>query len=370
MHTLLLLSWYACTPAHWEPFFRALRKLTPEPPEILALASRTFADPLRTGAAAAPELERILATLPGEDDPSKIIRIGAASVYLDRLADNREAHWRVVHQGRGGGSPRRHIGALMHLCLDDYLTGRWDQAEELAHEGQQLCTTTGFTFFTWYFLYNRAVLAAGRGRTDEAFALADEMSHWAKPRGVTSVLLYAHHPRALAASGLRRLRRRIPPRRCAQPGRRPHLLPSAVHLGDVRPGGGGAAHRPPGGGPGAPRSAAGGRRRCSVAADGADCAWGGGAGPRRRGGGHPAGGTAHLACLRPMAVRGVPHPPGPRRESSTPQDLAPGAAAPPRRARGLRRHGGPAVAGAHATGAARQRIPSGVRTNSTPLRFR
>ena len=51
-------------PAHWEPFFRALRKLTPEPPEILALASRTFADPLRTGAAAAPELERILATLP------------------------------------------------------------------------------------------------------------------------------------------------------------------------------------------------------------------------------------------------------------------------------------------------------------------
>lgn len=200
MHTLLLLSWYACTPAHWEPFFRALRKLTPEPPEILALASRTFADPVRTGAAATPDLERILATLPSEDDPSKIIRIGAASVFLDRLADTREAHWRVVHQGRGGGPPRRHIGALMHLCLDDYLTGRWDEAEALADEGQKLCKTTGFTFFCWYFLYNRALIAAGRGRADEAFALADEMSHWAKPRGVTSVLLYAHHPRALAAS--------------------------------------------------------------------------------------------------------------------------------------------------------------------------
>lgn len=200
MHTLLLLSWYACTPAHWEPFFRAMRKLTPEPPEILALASKTFVDPVRTGAAAAPELERILATLPDEQDPSRIIRIGAASVYLDRLADTREAHWRVVHRGRDGGSPRRHIGALMHLCLDDYLTGRWDESEELAHEGQELCTTTGFSFFRWYFLYNRAVIAAGRGRTDEAFALADEMTCWAKPRGVTSVLLYAHHPRALAAS--------------------------------------------------------------------------------------------------------------------------------------------------------------------------
>lgn len=200
MHTLLLLSWYACTPAHWKPFFHAVRKLTPEPPEILSLASRTFADPLRSGVAAAPDLERLLATLSEEDDSSKIVRIGAASVYLDRLGDTREAHWRVVHQGRGGGSPRRHIGALMHLCLDDYLTGRWDEAEELAHEGQNLCTTTGFGFFTWYFLYNRALTAAGRGRTDEAFALADEMSHWAKPRGVTSVALYAHHPRALAAS--------------------------------------------------------------------------------------------------------------------------------------------------------------------------
>jgi DNA-binding NarL/FixJ family response regulator len=200
MHTLLLLAWYAGTPAHWEPFFRALRKLTPEPPEILALVSKTFADPIRTGAAAAPELERILATLPGERDPSKIIRIGAASVYLDRMADNREAHWRLVRQGRGGASPRRHIGALMHLCLDDYLTGRWDESEELAREGQQLCATAGFTFFAWYFLYNRAVIAAGRGRADEAVELADEISHWAKPRGVNSVVRYAHHPRALAAS--------------------------------------------------------------------------------------------------------------------------------------------------------------------------
>lgn len=199
MHTLLLLSWYACTPAHWEPFFRALRKLTPAPPDVLALAAKTFADPVRTGAAAATDLDRVLATLPGEDDPSRIVRIGAASVYLDRLADTREAHWRVVHQGRAGGSPRGHIGALMHLCLDGYLTGRWDDVEELAHEGHALCLTTGFTFFSWYFHFNRALTAAGRGRADEASALADEITHWAKPRGVTSVLLYAHHLRALAA---------------------------------------------------------------------------------------------------------------------------------------------------------------------------
>ena len=200
MHTLLLLAWYACTPAHWEPYFRALRKLAPEPPKLLALVSKTFADPIRYGAAAASELDRIIATLPGEDEPSKIVRVGAASVYLDRLSDTRDAHWRLVRRGRDGASPRRHIGALMHLCLDDYLTGRWDESEQLAAEGQQLCNTHGFMFFNWYFLYNRAVIAAGRGRTDEAFALADELSHWAQPRGVASVLRYAHHPRVLAAS--------------------------------------------------------------------------------------------------------------------------------------------------------------------------
>ncbi len=201
MHTLLLLSWYAGTPAHWEPFFRALRKLTPAPPGLLALASRTFPDPVRTGAAAMPEIDRILATLADEDDSSRIIRIGTASVYLDRLADTRESHWRLVHQGRDGGAPRRHIGALMHLCLDDYLTGRWDEADELAREGQQVCDTSGFSFFAWYFLYNRALIAAGRGHAEEAYALADEITHWATPRGVTSAARFAHHPRTLAAAG-------------------------------------------------------------------------------------------------------------------------------------------------------------------------
>jgi len=201
MHTLLLLSWYACTPAHWESFFAALHRMTPAPPDVLALTSRTFVDPVRTGVAAAPELDRLLATLATEDDPTRIVRIGAASVYLDRLADTREAHWRVVRQGRrSGGSSRRHIGALMHLCLDGYLSGRWDEVDALAHEGQTLCERTGFTFFRWYFHYNRALIAVGRGHTELALALSDELGRWAKPRGVTSVLLYAHHARSLAAS--------------------------------------------------------------------------------------------------------------------------------------------------------------------------
>ncbi|MGW4408645.1 AAA family ATPase [Nonomuraea sp. NPDC004702] len=201
MHTLMLLSWYGSAPEYWEPFYRVLERLEPRPPDVLSLASRTFPDPVRTGASALASSRRILDTLADETDPTRIVRVGTASVYLDRLGDCRESSWRLVRQGRDGGAPRRHLGALMHLCLDDFLVGRWDEAEELASEGQQVCETSGFSFFAWYFLYNRAILAAGRGRFEEAYALADEITHWALPRGVAAAALFAQHPRALAALG-------------------------------------------------------------------------------------------------------------------------------------------------------------------------
>ncbi|OON27968.1 MULTISPECIES: AAA family ATPase [unclassified Micromonospora] len=201
MHTLLLLCWYGSTPEYWEPFFAMLRRIRPRPPDVLALASDSFADPVRTGKAALGRIDAVLRTLTENEDPTRIMRIGTASVYLDRLGDSREASWRLVEHGRNGGAPRRHLGALMHLCLDDFLTGRWDEAEELAAEGQRTCDTSGFSFFAWYFRYNRAILAAGRGRFDEAYALADEITHWALPRGVAAAALFAQHPRVLAAMG-------------------------------------------------------------------------------------------------------------------------------------------------------------------------
>jgi ATP/maltotriose-dependent transcriptional regulator MalT len=175
--------------------------MVPHPPELLTFLSHTFPDPVRTGASVLDRAEVLLRDLADETDPTRIMRLGTASVYLDRLADCRAPSWRVVHQGRAGGPARRRIGALMHLCLDDYLSGRWDEGEELALEGQEVCDRAGFPFFAWYFRYNRAVFAAGRGRYDEANALADEITHWALPRGVAAAVQFAQHPRALAALG-------------------------------------------------------------------------------------------------------------------------------------------------------------------------
>jgi DNA-binding CsgD family transcriptional regulator len=165
------------------------------------LLARTFADPVRTAVAALGEADAVLAGAGAGTDPGEVVRIGTASVYIDRLADSREAFWEIVRLGRAGGPARRQLGATMHLCLDGFLTGRWTTAWELAQEGLALCDEHGYRFFAWYFRYNEAVVAAGRGAFAAARELADRITEWAVSRGVHGAELFAEHPRVLAAMG-------------------------------------------------------------------------------------------------------------------------------------------------------------------------
>jgi DNA-binding CsgD family transcriptional regulator len=197
VHNLALLCWWGSRPQWWEPFYRALDRMTPAPTDLLALLRKSFPDPATTAATAAREAERILAEIPEEH----VLGTGMASVYIDRLGDLRDGNWTIVHEGRASTPNRREVGALMHLCLDDFLTGDWAEGEQLADEGLDICRHYGFPFFEWYFLYNKAIFMAGRGRFDEASELADEMSRWAAPRGLRAAQLWAYHPRTLVALG-------------------------------------------------------------------------------------------------------------------------------------------------------------------------
>jgi DNA-binding CsgD family transcriptional regulator len=127
------------------------------------------------------------------------VRLGTASIYPDRLSELREPSWRVVRQGRDGGPVRRHLGGLMHLCLDGYHSGRWDETARLADEGLRLCEESGYSFFAWYFHYNKGIVAASRGETDTARVQAGLIMDWAAPRGVRSALHWARQVLAVAA---------------------------------------------------------------------------------------------------------------------------------------------------------------------------
>ncbi|WP_369226233.1 AAA family ATPase [Streptomyces sp. R39] len=201
LHMLALVCFFGARRELWQPFYRALERLTPEAPSFLSVLGKTFSDPARTGTAASEELDRLVAELGEETDPVQITRTGTAAIYLDRLRDVRESAWRVVRMGRDGGPARRYLSGLIHLCLDDYLTGMWDEAVQLADEGVQVCEEYGYSAFAWYYLYIQAIVCAARGEADRSQVVVDRIIYWASPRGALCAAHYAHHAAAVASLG-------------------------------------------------------------------------------------------------------------------------------------------------------------------------
>jgi DNA-binding CsgD family transcriptional regulator len=147
------------------------------------------------------QLDAVIAAMDAETDPTRIVRIGIAAFYVDRLAACRNALWRVVHDGRAGGAVASAIQALILLSYNDIQSGDWEEADMLAEEALQLCEGCGYQLFEWPARCCKALLAAARGGYDATLALTDEMIAWATPRGVRAAWHYAWYARGLAALG-------------------------------------------------------------------------------------------------------------------------------------------------------------------------
>ncbi|KUN18839.1 LuxR family transcriptional regulator [Streptomyces antibioticus] len=199
LFTLITLCWYSGDPEKWAPLFRALDRMTPAPPDLLWACAQTFADPARTGYRGLDILDEQLAEL---GDATHVVRVSTCAVYPDRLADVREASLRLVEQARAGAAPvRRHLSALIHIGLDDYYKGRWDEAMRLTGEGLALCKEYGYPFFSCKFQFVQALVAGARGDVKACEALCEEIIAWAVPRGAHGARALAFHARSLAALG-------------------------------------------------------------------------------------------------------------------------------------------------------------------------
>ncbi|POX64419.1 LuxR family transcriptional regulator [Streptomyces sp. Ru62] len=202
LSTLALVCLVGGRAEPWADFHRAAARLRPAPPEVLVLATGLYAaDPVRTGVALLPVLDARLATIHQELDPGVVQDVAASAIYADRLAEAREALWRAIRQGRADGPGRRRIVALMDVCIDDFVRGEWAEAGELAAEGLAVCEEFGGRFFSFYFRYHQALLAAVQGRFETSRALTDQMIGWAGPRGVGMAQTYARHALVLAHLG-------------------------------------------------------------------------------------------------------------------------------------------------------------------------
>jgi hypothetical protein len=68
--------------------------------------SKTYADPVRTKLTDVALLDAAIESLAQESDPTRIVRLGIAGCYIDRMGGCREALWRVVRGARQGRTSR------------------------------------------------------------------------------------------------------------------------------------------------------------------------------------------------------------------------------------------------------------------------
>ncbi len=201
IYNLFEVCYYGGRAELWEGFERALGRLKPRPPEFLALVAETAADSARRAAPALSRLEDVIAQLSHETSAAQVIRTAIASGYGERLPQCRPALWRLVQDGRDGGAIHSSIQALGLLGLDGLVAGRWDEVEELADEGVQLCAAHDHALLRWPHRTLQALLAALRGDREGTRAITDEILQWAVPRKSKTFEFYALHARVLDALG-------------------------------------------------------------------------------------------------------------------------------------------------------------------------
>lgn len=200
LFTLFLLCAYGRRAPLWPPLLRLLERLGPAVPVELTLLVTAFADPVRTAVPALPRLDAAIADAQrGAVDPWQVRTLGFAAVVVDRLAGLRDAARQVIHDSPESGTVA--LAVMIHLCLDAFVTGDWDELDRLARDGLRRCHEQGLRLFDWLFRYVLALLAAVRGEWAGARARTGEILDWAAPRGVDAAEVFVHHARGLAALG-------------------------------------------------------------------------------------------------------------------------------------------------------------------------
>ncbi|WP_406320073.1 ATP-binding protein [Streptomyces sp. NBC_00519] len=199
--TLRRVCLFAGRPEFWDAYHAAMSQLTERMPPLQELLGDVYADPARSSAASLSLLDAVIHDLNREADPSRIERISMAALFVDRATGCRAALWPVVEDGREGGAVTSALIALVVLCLDDFMTGRWEECGRLAAEGLALCEAHGYQLLAQQFYRARGLLAAARGEDDTVRELAQGITEWARPRGARTVEHFARHMTALAALG-------------------------------------------------------------------------------------------------------------------------------------------------------------------------
>ncbi|WP_406351081.1 AAA family ATPase [Streptomyces sp. NBC_00658] len=185
----------------WDPYLEMVDRYRDKLPGGLLIRSEVVSNPATVSTEALDTLDRQIAALATERDPGQIIRVGYVANDVDRLADLREPLLRVWQDAARTGAVASVTNALMLLCAESYLAGRWDDTQRFAEEGLERAQAYGYVNFIWFLHYSRALAAAALGQQEEAEEPLEEMLAWSIPRHAFIVPQHVHRVRTLAAIG-------------------------------------------------------------------------------------------------------------------------------------------------------------------------
>lgn len=197
--TLLMVCCFGGRAELWEHFHEVVAGAAPN--VLLSLCRTTYCDPVRTDVADLEYLDQLIERSDEEIDPTQIVRLATAGMFVDRVPGLRRALQRVIDDGGQGGAVTSGINALLLLGFDDFLTGRWDEAEALLEEGLRRSEADGYGLLALPGRFVQALLAAGRGDFKTADMLIDDITRWAAPRGIRLAQMYGYRIRTLVALG-------------------------------------------------------------------------------------------------------------------------------------------------------------------------
>ena len=201
VYLLLLVCGFAGRADLWAAYFAILDRLRPDVPEDLLLASLTMPDPVRGALPVLERLDQVIAELDDEPDSWHLRKVALAAMFIDRAGGCRPALRRSVERSRATGAWTLVASALNFMGLDYFLTGEWDELEQLLEEAFEICEHAGLRLYLPVFHYDRALVAAARGDDAVARELADGITGWAERRGADLIAQLANHARGLAALG-------------------------------------------------------------------------------------------------------------------------------------------------------------------------
>lgn len=199
--TLTWLCMFGGRPELWRPCRAALDRIGPAAPRGLRLQAAVQGDPAREAVPALADLDAAIAGLHNETNEDDLLRIPAAASFVDRVSACREALYRQISAEHESGAAARAAVARIYLWVDEFASGRWAAADQLASNILAACTAADAVLYAQIGKYYTALLAAARGDDDAVAAVTGELTAWAAARGSRMIHVFAWHARALAASG-------------------------------------------------------------------------------------------------------------------------------------------------------------------------